>query len=72
MTRHQRRKAAKANAEARLERLITAAIADRNAKIVRGNLSNPRRPHRSAKGMGNRGIYRGDWSDFARGRGAVR
>lgn len=59
MTRHQRRKlAVKRNAE-KLERLATAAIADRNAKIVAANLSSPVRPERSERGLGNRSVYMG-------------
>lgn len=64
MTRHQRRKAvAKRNAD-KLERLATAAIAERNAKIVSANLSSPVRPERSGT-LGNRSVYQG--SDSHRG-----
>lgn len=54
--RHQRRKRALAKQAERTERLALAAIADRNAKIVRDNMSSPVRPSGSGK-MGNRSVY---------------
>lgn len=59
MTRHQRRKLAAVRSAEKTERLASAALAHRNAAIVSANMSNPVRPERSAKGMGNRSVYTG-------------
>jgi hypothetical protein len=69
MTRHQRRKAAKARSLEKAMRLAKAELAMRTQATVERNLSNPRRPTRSGKGMGNRGLYQGNWAATARGRG---
>lgn len=59
MTRHQRRKASKARWIAKAEKLVAAHHAWERAKIVRENMSKPKRPERSPKGMGNRSVYQG-------------
>lgn len=67
MTRHQRRKAAKARWEAKAERLATAHKAWETQRIVSANLANPIRPSRTIKGLGNRGVYKGVTAATARG-----
>lgn len=59
MTRHERRKAAKARWIAKAEKLVAAHHAWERAQIVRKNMSAPKRPDRSPKGMGNRAVYQG-------------
>lgn len=59
MTRHERRKAAKARWIAKAGKLYAAQLAWERAQIVRKNMSSPKRPERSPKGMGNRSVYQG-------------
>jgi hypothetical protein len=68
MTRHQRRKAARAAQAAKLERLANAERVRRVSEQVRDNLSNPKRPGRSSAGLVS-GIYRGEAMARAHGRG---
>lgn len=51
MTRHQRRKAAHKRQADKLERLAIAARAEHVASVVAGNLSSPRRPTLTPRGM---------------------
>lgn len=59
MTRHERRKAARARKDAKGERLNARAYAVLKAERLKLNLVE-RMPFRSPKGMGNRRIYSGD------------
>lgn len=67
MTRHQRRKAAKLRAFEKAVRLAKADRASQVQAVVEKNLSNPHRPARSPKGLGNRSVYDGALGGFARG-----
>jgi hypothetical protein len=56
MTRHQRRKAARARKDAKAEKLNARALALLQSEKLKRNLVE-RKPSRSPRGLGNRGIY---------------
>lgn len=56
MNRHQRRKRSQERKARKLEHLAARAIDARNREIVAANMMN-KRPERSERGLGNRGIY---------------
>jgi hypothetical protein len=58
MTRHQRRKLARARKNAKAEVLNSRAIALLQSEKLKRNLAK-RMPRQSPKGLGNRGIYQG-------------
>jgi hypothetical protein len=58
MTRHQRRKLARARKDAKAEKLNARALALLQSEKLKRNLAE-RRPKCSERGMGNRGIYQG-------------
>jgi hypothetical protein len=59
MNRHKRRKLAVQRKQAKLVHLANRLAYERQQQVTTANLSDARRPERSPRGLGNRGIYQG-------------
>lgn len=59
MNRHQRRKLAMRRKQDKLQHLANRLALSRQQQVTAANLGTARKPERSPKGLGNRGIYQG-------------